>query len=240
MKRKFGFSLLRGMAAVGVSALSVGCVPYQTYEALKTDYNRQKSVNEDLVVKYNRAIQDLMRLKGLEASLDAANARAANLETANKAIVAQLTKFDKFTPEQEKELPPGVTVNKGTNEIDISEGVLFNSGDAKLKGAGAMKLLDQLLAMLEKDRPNEFIHISGHTDNVPLNHTAGLWHTNQRLAYERAYTVFNYFKDHGLKEDRMVIHSLAYLQPRPDADNTTAEGRAKNRRVSIGLGGLRM
>jgi flagellar motor protein MotB len=240
MKRTGGFSLLRGLVAAVVSLSFVGCVPYQTYEALKADYTRQKSTNEDLVVKYNRAIQDLMRLRAMESSLEAAKAQAANLQTTNKTLLAQLQKFDSLTPQQEKDLPPGVIINKATNEMDISEGVLFNSGDAKLKSPAAMKLLDDVLAMLERDRPNEFIHISGHTDNVPLKQTAGLWHTNQRLAYERAYTVFNYFKDHGLNEERMVIHSLAYLQPRPDADNATPEGRAKNRRVSIGLGGLRM
>ena len=239
MKRDCGFSILRGLAVV-IPLASFGCVPYQTYEQLKADYTKVKSTNDDLVVKYNRAIQDLMRMKGMEASLEAEKARAANLQSANQSLVASLKQFDKFTPAQVAQLPEGVTVNAQTHELDISDEVLFNSGVAKLKDAKATQVLDQLIAILQKDRPNEFIHISGHTDNVPLKQTAALWHTNQRLAYERAYTVFNYFKDHGVNEDHMVIHSMAYLQPRPDADNATPEGRAKNRRVSIGLGGLRM
>jgi chemotaxis protein MotB len=239
MKRNFGFSLLRGLAVV-VPLASLGCVPYQTYEQLKADYTKVKSTNDDLVVKYNRAIQDLMRMKGMEASLEAEKARAANLQMANSSLVASLKKFDGFTPAQVAQLPEGVTINEKTGEIDIKDEVLFNSGLADLKNAGAMKILDQLIAMLQKERPGEFIHISGHTDNEPLNHTRGRWGTNQRLAYERAYTVFKYFKDHGVGEDHMVIHSFADLQPRPDADNNTKEGKAKNRRVSIGLGGMKM
>ena len=55
--------------------------------------------------------------------------------------------------------------------------------------------------------------------------------TNQRLGFERAYTVFDYFLSKGIPESRMVIHSYSYNRPEEDGD--TKEAYKKNRRVSF-------
>ena len=70
--------------------------------------------------------------------------------------------------------------------------------------------------------------VYGHTDN------AGTDAYNERLSEERANSVKSYLLSKGLKENR--IETKGYGSSKPIADNNTAAGKAKNRRVQIVLG----
>lgn len=78
--------------------------------------------------------------------------------------------------------------------------------------------------------PNFLFEIEGHTDSVPLN--GGRYENNDVLSSYRALAVFNYLKDNAALDPGTVKHS-GRGEYRPIADNTTPEGRAKNRRVEI-------
>lgn len=71
------------------------------------------------------------------------------------------------------------------------------------------------------------VSVTGHTDNV------GKAAANTRLGQKRATVVAGYLVSKGLKKERMNVSSEGPNQP--IADNATAEGRAKNRRVTISL-----
>ncbi len=71
------------------------------------------------------------------------------------------------------------------------------------------------------------VSVTGHTDNV------GNVAANTRLGQKRATVVAGYLVSKGLKKERMNVSSEGPNQP--IADNATAEGRAKNRRVTISL-----
>src|SRR4029078_1169070 len=73
--------------------------------------------------------------------------------------------------------------------------------------------------------PNANIQIEGHTDST------GSEDTNSKLSAARAQAVTDFLKSHGVEESRMVSRGLGPAQP--VADNATADGRAKNRRVEI-------
>jgi len=73
--------------------------------------------------------------------------------------------------------------------------------------------------------PDLEITIEGHTDNV------GTLSYNQKLSQERALNVRNFLADMGVGENRMEAIGCAFSKP--VADNSTPEGRNRNRRVDI-------
>ena len=77
-----------------------------------------------------------------------------------------------------------------------------------------------------KDNPGVRVEIGGHTDN------RGSEQANVRISEKRALSVKKYLEDKfNIPGDRMVIK--AYGSSKPIADDSTPEGRAKNRRVEI-------
>jgi len=85
-------------------------------------------------------------------------------------------------------------------------------------------VLDEGVAVLQK-HPEVKIIIEGHTDSI------GTEAYNQKLSERRAKAVFDYFVSKGISPDRMK--TVGFGELRPKADNSTAEGRAINRRVEI-------
>ena len=111
----------------------------------------------------------------------------------------------------------------------VSDDVLFGPGSADLQADGTLAL-DALAGALV-DVPNQ-ISIEGHTDDVPISNSR--FPSNWELSTSRAGVVLRYLVDgHGLD----VAHLVAggYADQRPLGSNTTAEGRARNRRVDIAV-----
>jgi OmpA-OmpF porin, OOP family len=103
--------------------------------------------------------------------------------------------------------------------------ILFVTGSYKLLSK-SYKGLDEVVKIL-KDNPDMNLAIDGHTDNV------GNDALNQKLSDNRAAAVKNYFVSKGIAESR--ITSTGHGETAPIADNKTAAGRQKNRRVEMKL-----
>jgi outer membrane protein OmpA-like peptidoglycan-associated protein len=86
--------------------------------------------------------------------------------------------------------------------------------------------LDKVAAVL-RDDPNVRITIIGFTDSV------GTEEYNQRLSERRARATADYLISRGVSSSQIVAKGLGESEPR--ADNSTAAGRAQNRRVEIYL-----
>ena len=106
--------------------------------------------------------------------------------------------------------------------ITLSGGVLFRSNDAQLLPAAQTKLDDVAVALLTNGRP---VSIEGYTDSK------GSQSRNIDLSQRRAESVRSYLITRGLPAERVVAKGMG--PDRPIADNTSAEGRANNRRVEI-------
>ena len=124
-----------------------------------------------------------------------------------------------------------VVADKNNNciRIAISGAVLFNSGDAELKKA-ALPLMSRVSDIL-KSYNNHLIRIEGHTDNVrPIK--GSRYKSNMTLSMARAESVFDYLvnKKHL---DPTHLEPSGKAEYAPVADNTTARGRARNRRVEF-------
>lgn len=112
--------------------------------------------------------------------------------------------------------------------LTLNGSFLFDSGQATLKEE-AIPVLDKVGVLLEKYIQSG-IEVEGHTDAVPLN--GGRYENNNVLSSYRALAVFDYLLDHTTLQAAQIKHS-GRGEYDPIADNTTPEGRAKNRRVEI-------
>ncbi len=121
-----------------------------------------------------------------------------------------------------------VEMNEKRIKLILKEGVLFDSGSAELK----LEAQNILLPVIEelKKLSNDII-IEGHTDNVPIK--GGRYSTNFELSMARAYSVIRFMEKHGVDSKR--LSGIGYGEWRPIADNSTPQGRAKNRRIEITL-----
>ncbi|MCM1182853.1 MAG: flagellar motor protein MotB [Roseburia sp.] len=112
--------------------------------------------------------------------------------------------------------------------LTLDGAFLFDSGRADLKEE-AIPVLNKIGVLLTKYAESD-IEIEGHTDSVPLN--GGRYENNDVLSSYRALSVFNYIKDNSAVDPGSMKHS-GRGEYMPIADNSTPEGRAKNRRVEI-------
>ncbi len=115
----------------------------------------------------------------------------------------------------------------GETVISLSDNLLFNSAEAKLRPE-SLPVLDRVAADL-RGLPNEF-RVEGHSDNIPLSTDA--FASNWELSAARATEVLRYLIERGGIEPKR-IHASAYADTRPIAENTTPAGRAQNRRADI-------
>ncbi len=112
--------------------------------------------------------------------------------------------------------------------FSINAPFMFNSGGADLKNEPKL-VLDKLAGFFTK-YPYK-IKVQGHTDSIPMN--SSKFPSNWELSAGRAVAVARYFQGMGMPPKQ--IEATGYGEHRPIADNKTAEGRAKNRRVEIFL-----
>lgn len=112
--------------------------------------------------------------------------------------------------------------------LTLNGALLFDSGSAEIKEESKV-ILDKVAMILTKYKDHT-IEIEGHTDNVPI-HTAK-YTDNNELSSFRALSVFNYLLEVSDLDPATLKHSGRgeYV---PVADNSTPEGRMKNRRVEI-------
>ena len=112
--------------------------------------------------------------------------------------------------------------------LNMNGGILFNSGEADLTPE-AVSLLDSVAGAIYQYNDN-YITIEGHTDSNPIN--TAKFPDNMMLSVHRAHSVYNYLVNNkGF--DAKTMTSSGRGENVPIADNTTAEGRAQNRRVEI-------
>jgi OmpA-OmpF porin, OOP family len=129
---------------------------------------------------------------------------------------------------------PGVRENQGCPEIKeevrrtvdyAAQNIYFVTGSAKLQSKSFKGLKD--VAAIMKNNPMMYLDIDGHTDNV------GSDEFNQKLSDDRAAAVKAYMVSQGVEEDK--LHAEGHGESTPVADNKTAAGRQKNRRVEMKL-----
>jgi len=135
-------------------------------------------------------------------------------------------RMDKQAQRIEQEIPGAevTRVGEGINVVfNEDAGVYFDTNKSEVKGASA-STLDRLVGVL-KEYPDTNILVEGHTDSAGANDY------NLNLSQQRAQSVTNYLANKGIASNRLTTKWYGELQPK--SDNSTSEGKAKNRRVEM-------
>jgi chemotaxis protein MotB len=190
----------------------------------------------------------IRQLELLRSDLDDANAKLTNAlaESQNdkdqvavlQTQVADLQKEKEMVGQQAKRLEDemrsareskDVTISKlqGKLTVNILDRVMFNSGEAILKPDGEAVL--RQVAVILAGHPELKIHGIGHTDNVPI-HTR--FASNWELSTARALAAVHFLTERA-EVDPHRVGAVGYGGYRPLVDNSTDEGRGKNRRIAI-------
>lgn len=121
-----------------------------------------------------------------------------------------------------------VTIKKGDDwlEVEIKSNVLFDSGQARLE-KDAVPIIGKIATILNTSANP--IQVEGFTDNNPIN--TPRFPSNWELSAARSATVVHLLERYGLKPGR--LSAIGYGEFKPIADNSTEEGRRKNRRVVL-------
>ncbi len=124
--------------------------------------------------------------------------------------------------------PKGTPVDNKGCEVEgeyVLEGVNFETNSDRLL-PGATAVLDDVVATLKR-YPKIRFEVAGHTDSD------GSAAYNEGLSTRRAQTVYDYLAGKGIATGRMTVRG--YGESQPIADNTTATGKAQNRRVALNV-----
>ena len=121
-----------------------------------------------------------------------------------------------------------VDLNNERLLINLASGYLFGSGQDELKPSG-VDALKRVGAVL-KDYPEYKVAVDGHTDNVAIRgELKKKFPTNKELSESRAVNAAKALEEGGLGAPK----TTGYADTKPVEPNTTAAGRAKNRRIEV-------
>ena len=162
------------------------------------------------------------KLKEVEQKLAELDAKNAEVDKKLMELDRKNQELNKRTDEIAK-LSQTVAKSKETNVTEFFA-IEFENNSAILK-KGSLKEL-KLLAEVLSQNPKCDLKVDGHTDG------AGSAAINFKLSQQRANAVKDYLVKTGVA-NAVRIKTEAYGEQKPVADNTTEEGKAKNRRVEL-------
>jgi len=130
----------------------------------------------------------------------------------------------------EKQMQQEVTADASSISDELNKsghiaiyGIHFDTGKAAILPDSEM-ILEQISKVMQ-DNPDMKLAVEGHTDNQ------GSAAANQTLSEKRAQAVVAWLVQQGVAANRLAARGLG--QTKPVEDNSTEDGRAKNRRVEL-------
>jgi chemotaxis protein MotB len=190
----------------------------------------------------------LKEMESLRANLDQASASLTNALAASQQDKGQIAALQTQVADLEKEKEMAGQKAKGLEDemrsdleskdvtisnlqgkltVNILDRVMFDSGESVLQPDGEAVL--RKIAGILAGHPEIKIHVIGHTDNVPIR---GRFASNWELSTARALTAVHFLTEKAGVDPRRV-GAVGYGEYRPIADNSTPEGRARNRRIAV-------
>ncbi|MBI4549914.1 MAG: OmpA family protein [Candidatus Omnitrophica bacterium] len=200
----------RWIIAVMVLGVSMsGCARQKELERI----NREQAAS---IVTLNKEIADL-------------NNRLAELSKAKSDL--EKTKRDLERKLRAELLGGDVTLSMQDRGLVVTvlDRVLFDSGKATIKES-ALQTLDKVSEILNRNARGNRIYVEGHTDNEPIRYSG--WKSNWELSTARATEVIHYLSESASIDPHQLVAS-GYGEYHPVEDNSTAEGKERNRRVEI-------
>ncbi|HUP11531.1 MAG TPA: OmpA family protein, partial [Niastella sp.] len=219
----------------------------QIADHLKTIDSKSKSISEqeDQIDKLSREISDLNKEK--VKLINDASSKQSQLTKSGQELVSQRKKLEqlqalmdqqKAAIEEIRKKMANALIGFKSNELTVStkngkvyvslqENLLFPSGSAVVnpKGKEALNKLAEVLNV----NTDITVDIEGHTDSIPIR---GKYQDNWDLSLARAASIVRILTiDYKVTPERVV--ASGHSQFEPIQTNSTAEGRAQNRRTDI-------
>lgn len=191
--------------------------------------------------KYNALNVEHQNLKGLydncKATLDSSSSEKQEL--AAKVAEGEQTIEELKKQIAERKQTAGEATGFGDYQVDLDAAagtitvtlpntILFDSGKAVLKSS-AKGDLDHIVSVLNEKYSGRLIDVVGNTDTDPIKKSK--WQDNWELSAERALSVVRHLNANGIPDSH--LRAVGCGAGRPVAPNTTASGKARNRRVEI-------
>lgn len=180
--------------------------------------------------------QDLSKLKTaagqMVQDLSAKDKQISDLRKAQEAARKRAAMYQRLVNSFKKMVDSGklkVGIRNGRMVVQLSDKILFPSGQARLKKDGKAALQD--VTAILKAIPDRNFQVAGHTDNIPIK--TRRFKSNWELSTARAVQVVKFMAANGMDPKR--ISAAGYAEHDPVANNDTPDGRRLNRRIEITL-----
>jgi chemotaxis protein MotB len=193
-----------------------------------------------LAVRSGELGRNIAELRQKLSALESENVRLAQeLSDAQKAREEKVKEvsstYEQLVDKMKSEISKGqVTISElqGKLTVNMVDAILFDSGRAEIKPEGLI-VLGKVIEIL-KSVTDKAIRIEGHTDGMPIaGSLSQRYPTNWELSAARAINVARYLQKQAINP--ATLSAAGFGEFKPVADNATAEGRAKNRRIEIVL-----
>lgn len=177
------------------------------------------------------AEQNRKQAEALKSDLGASKAQIDELQQEKEAATQAQKNLEKEMRGALESKDITISQLQGKLTVSILDRILFDSGEAVLKPEGE-QVLRQIAAVLTQF-PNRQIHVIGHTDNVPIRASAkNRFASNWELSTARATAAVRFLCEQAGVDPRR-LGAVGYGEFHPIADNSTPDGRARNRRIAL-------
>lgn len=214
------------------------CVSKKKYQAATTEAQNAKTANEELTRKNNELqsqLNDAVNSSKMlteerdryQRSSDSANAQLKTYQTAVDEYVGGMEDVQRKVSERLADYAErGATVEykNGLVYVNLEDELMFRKGTSRVSSDGSTVV--GTLASVLNENPNLKIVVVGHTDD-----RAGRGGDSWSQSTERANNVVRMLRSNKIDPNRLT--SAGQGEYSPIADNSTAEGRAQNRRTEI-------
>ena len=215
------------IASVLTVLLLLGLLGYSSYDKKRILDQTQAALSEARAA----TMKGETEAADLKNKLAEAQARVAELQKETAAVVQSHRSLEDEMRAALESKDVTISQLQGKLTVNILDRVLFDSGEADLKPGGEAVLLK--VAAILSQHPNLKVHVIGHTDNVPIRASArNRFPSNWELSTARATAAVRFLTEKAGVDPRR-LGAVGYGEFRPVADNSTAEGRARNRRIAI-------
>jgi chemotaxis protein MotB len=215
------------IASVLTIALLLALLGYASWEKK----HEVEQVRADLATAQAATAKSEAETSQLKEQLAVSQARVAALQKENESVVQTHQSLEDEMRAALESKDVTISQLQGKLTVNILDRILFDSGEADLKPDGAAVL--RKVAAILAQHPNLKVHVIGHTDNVPIKPSArSRFPTNWELSTARANAAVRFLCEKAGVDPRR-LGAVGYGEFRPVADNSTAEGRARNRRIAI-------
>ena len=235
--------------------LSTSCVPKRQLHAAQNDaatlradsaqFASQIAQQQSTIGQLKQQIGDLnKKIEDLNSQAGLLSSDAKNKQNQLNMTKEQLARLEALMEQQRHAIQEirqkmtdalvgfnakdlSVSIKNGKVYVSLSENLLFPSGSATVNPKGK-EALSKLAAVLNSN-PEITVDCEGHTDSVPIH---GRYQDNWALSVARSTAIVRILTtDYQVDATRVV--ASGHSQYEPVQDNSTADGRAQNRRTDI-------